>query len=541
MVDFSPTAVQMFLGGRSHTLRGEDVRSFRDEVHDLIEENGIALNEVKKVRVYKDRVDVSLPSRVHTLVFQNRHVESFQDRYYLAGRVSRLASSGPVSSDLKGKAASKVNKLGDVQTTSGFVKEVIEMSSGDDPKLDDVCTKLSALTLIGLATGALGTAVAYEDMRNEEHLGVNKETQAYSRFKFRFAVARLGVTIAKGVKTILKLVKSSLPGLKIFGRVIGGFLGVTSFIGFGSQLYTFVKKERFYSKLKDCTRGVQDEAEKAQRIFKFLQSTGQINQERLESKKEAFSAHGTDREALDTKLQKLEESYRSATGYRFKTIGAKVDSARQWIKGKLGLSKSASNAQHNVDTLAKNYMDTLHDELRSIERSESDPQVQLERKHALLDAAHMKIHKEEAMNARAKEISLFASSALAEGLSRSLDKVDIHSRLDQKAIVQLHSQLLEERRGERFYDVVAMTTNIVNGIVKVIAAVNPTIGVIIWMGHILTFRNFSEVLYNNFAGTIARGLGIDLESEATKEVKAIFERFKQKRIIDITHIAARAA
>lgn len=539
MVVYSPTAVRMFLGGKSHMLRGDDVRGFKDEVREVIERDGINLHQIKKVRVYDNRVSISLPDRVHTIAFPNRHLTSFQDRYNLAGRISKLNASGPVASDLKGQSARGVKKLGDVRVAVRIAREVIAMQSEGNAKLKQAGSAMSAFEYLGVATTALSTAVAYEEMREAERLGVNTETKAFSRFKFRIALAKLGLSIAKIVRITMQLIKSSLPALKVFGRALSGAFGMTSFIGFGVQLYTFVKKEHFYSQLKDCTKGVQDEAAKARSIFAFLQKTGQLNQAHLTVKKDELRAHGRDANAIDLKLKEIEQSYIDSMNYRLKGFGAKVDSARQWVKGKLSLSKSPNNSQHHAEAIVHEYMETLRAELRDIEHSEP-LHIQLEMKHALLDAAHAKIHKEEAMRTRAREISLFASSVLASHLPRSLEKIDIECRLDQISVVQLHAKLLEERRSERLYDVVGMVTSIVDAAIKFASVVSPAIGAIIWMGRVLMLKDLSEILYNNLGTAVAGSFGISLESAAAQEIKDIFKRFKQKNIVDITHVAVAA-
>lgn len=538
MVVISPKAVQMFLGGKSHMLRGDDVRDFKDSIRGVIERDGIDISQVQKVRVYDDCVRVKLPGRIHNIAFANTHVASFQERYNLADRVAKLGASGPVTSDLKSKTVRSIDKLGDLKKTASLVDEIVRMRGHDQTNLTD---RASIFGVLGVATSALGVATAYEDVRDMQRLGVNAETQTMSRFKFRVAIGKLGLAVAKSVRIMFKLVKSSLPGLKLFGQVLGGISGVSAFIGFGTQLYTFVKKEHFYSQLKNCARGVQDEAEKARQIFNFLQATGQINEVRLETQKDALGEYGEDAAGLNAKLRDLEQSHRDAMGYRFETIGVKFDSMRQWVKGKLGLNALPSNGKHTADMLAQEYMEKLQNELTLIEQKELDPVIQLEMKHALVDAARMKIHKEEAVRARAKEVSQFASSTLASQLTQSLEKVDIENRLDQIQVVHLHAKLLEERRGERFYDIVGMVTNIADAVIKAVSIANPALGAIVWMGRLLTLKDFTDVLFNNFGGAIASAFGVSLESAATREVKDIFKRFKQKRIVDITHVAAQAA
>jgi len=489
--------------------------------------------EKMRVRVFRDRVEVHSDLRGRISVFSDsseqasiKHLERLNKS---SDQVSALPVAGTAASDLQGSWAKKVAQSKHMHKATSVASSFFKADSMQKThsKFEAVVPYMQFSGIFAWGAAAVGLATSFESYRDAKRLGASKTLQkehATATLANATKLTSYSIKIAEAGAALRTVQVASKAILKTVGKVAAGFAGIGSLLGAALGTWKIYKKDRFFARIENSTSGVQDTAEKAKNIWSAFQQEIAINERKVENKLESFK----DLDSIQEKLSDLKSSFERGTGYRLETIGHALDSARTWVKGKLGYKAKPGNARHNKEMAIASYMRSLQAQLNQLDQgvfegrlSPEDADIQ---KHDLLNAAKYKLEREVALCARAKDIASVTSSTFANMLVSHQGVVDVKNRLHQRHIIQIHDRMVKNYKENRMWEISTVVMDYIGGVIGLVGIFVPGGLVIKIITNAFTAHWFGSLVMETFGQKIKRLIGIEVSSSFDSDIKSIYAK-----------------
>ncbi len=498
--------------------------------------------EKMSVRVFSDRIEAHSNLRGRVQVFQD---EAFQadirphiNQVKQASKASDKASSLPVAtssaSDLKGFWGKKVEHSKHVHKASSLAAQFFKSRSAGQThsQFERIAPHVKFSGFFGMGSFAVALASSFENYNDAKQSGASKALQREYAASIAVNGSKFASSSIKMVEAAVALRSTQLVGyavLKAVSRVVSVIGGLGSLLKAALGTWKIYKKDCFFKRLEQSTQGVQDTAEKAQRIWSILQKEIAIDEQKVADSLEGFKQLDT----VEEKLKDLEKSFKKGLGYRLESIGHALDSTRIWVKGKFGYKSEPQNAKQNKERKIADYMRSIRAELNKIDQSVELDNLSVQdaniQKYDLLNGAKYKLERELALSGKAKDIASVTSATFAKMLVTHQGVVNIENRLDQYKIIQIHSSMVKNYQENRMWEIADLVIDYVNGIVGFVALFVPGGLIVSIITNVLNVHWFGNLVAETFGEKIKRTLGMKVPPSFDSEIRGIYARFEGKR------------